>query len=68
MSKSKTLVRNFIFERNPDSGVIRWRFEDESPYKFGWPNYGRLLNERLSNDSNNGTRSIVVNKLRKRAS
>ena len=25
-----------IFERNPDTGVIRWRYTDESPDKFGW--------------------------------
>ena len=24
-----------IFERNPDTGVIRWRYVDESPDKFG---------------------------------
>ena len=35
-----------IFERNPDTGVIRWRYVDESPDKFGWPNYGRILNEK----------------------
>ena len=34
-----------IFERNPDTGVIRWRYVDESPDKFGWPNYGRILKE-----------------------
>ncbi len=35
-----------IYERNPDTGVIRWRYTDESPDKFGWPNYGRILNEK----------------------
>ena len=35
-----------IFERNPDTGVIRWRYTDESPDKFGWPNYGRILKEK----------------------
>ena len=35
-----------IFERNPMTGVIRWRYTDESPDKFGWPNYGRILNEK----------------------
>ena len=37
-----------IFERNPDMGVIRWRYVDESHDKFGWPNYGRILNEKKS--------------------
>ena len=35
-----------IYERNPMTGVIRWRYTDESPDKFGWPNYGRILNEK----------------------
>ena len=42
MAKSKEK----IYERNPDTGVIRWRYVDESPDKFGWPNYGRILNEQ----------------------
>ena len=32
-----------IYERNPDTGVIRWRYVGESHEKFGWPNYGRIL-------------------------
>ena len=28
-------TREKIFERNPDTGVIRWRYTDESPDKFG---------------------------------
>ena len=35
-----------IYERNPNTGVIRWRYVNESPDKFGWPNYGRILNEK----------------------
>ena len=35
-----------IFERNPNTGVIRWRYVGESHEKFGWPNYGRILNEK----------------------
>ena len=35
-----------IFERNPETGVIRWRYTDESPDKFGWPHYGRILKEK----------------------
>ena len=35
-----------IFERNPNTGVIRWRYVGESPDKFGWPNYGRILKEK----------------------
>ena len=34
-----------IFERNPDTGVIRWLYVGESHEKFGWPNYGRILKE-----------------------
>ena len=42
-----------IFERNPDTGVIRWRYTDESPDKFGWPHYGRILKEKKNARSNN---------------
>ena len=51
MAKEK---RGKIYERNPDTGVIRWRYTDESPDKFGWPNYGRILTKdeekEISND------------------
>jgi hypothetical protein len=32
-----------IYERNPNTGVIRWRYVGESLDKYGWPNYGRIL-------------------------
>ena len=35
-----------IYERNPDTGVIRWRYVGESHEKFGCPNYWRILNEK----------------------
>ena len=41
--KKQKKDRPKIFERNPDTDVIRWRYIDESPDKFGWPNYGRIL-------------------------
>ena len=44
MAKSKQ-VREKIYERNPNTGVIRWRYVGESPDKFGWPNYGRILKD-----------------------
>ena len=44
MNKKKN--RQKIFERNPNTGVIRWRYTDESPDKFGWTNYGRILNDK----------------------
>ena len=34
-----------IYERNPTTGVIRWRYLNESPDDFGWPHYGRILTE-----------------------
>jgi hypothetical protein len=46
MMAKKKQERGKIYERNPDTGVIRWRYTDESPDKFGWPNYGRILNEK----------------------
>jgi hypothetical protein len=39
-------MRAKIFERNPVTGVIRWRYEDESHDDFGWPNYGRILKKK----------------------
>ena len=39
-------IKEKIFERNPDTGVIRWRYVGESHEKFGWPNYGRILKEK----------------------
>ena len=47
MKSKKRKTKEKIFERNPDTGVIRWRYVDESPDKFGWPNYGRILKEGL---------------------
>ena len=35
-----------IYERNPDTGQIRWRYVDESHDKFGWPNYARILKQK----------------------
>jgi|TARA_Y100000816_G_C25957915_1_gene499802 hypothetical protein len=39
-------MRAKIYERNPDTGQIRWRYVDESHDKFGWPNYGRILKQK----------------------
>ena len=39
-------MRNKIFEYNPNTGVMRWRYEDESHDDFGWPNYGRILKKK----------------------
>ena len=51
--KSKKKNRPKIYERNPDTGVIRWRYVGESHEKFGWPNYGRILKERKNARTNN---------------
>jgi hypothetical protein len=40
-----------IYERNPDTGVIRWRYVGESPDDYGWPHYGNILTEEELNDS-----------------
>lgn len=45
-NKKQKKDRPKIFERNPDTNVIRWRYIDESPDKFGWPNYGRILKQK----------------------
>ena len=41
--EQKKKNRPKIYERNPDTGVIRWRYVGESHEEFGWPNYGRIL-------------------------
>ena len=47
IKKHKVKVnREKIFEYNPDSKVIRWRYVDEDPNSFGWPNYGRIIKTR----------------------
>jgi hypothetical protein len=51
MAKSKTKEK--IYEYNPDSKVIRWRYVNEDPQKFGWPNYGRLIKEKKNARTNN---------------
>ena len=60
MGKTTKKEREKIFERNPNTGVIRWRYVGESHEKFGWPNYGRILKEkknaRTNNRSNKKTR------------
>jgi len=54
MAKRAKQVRQKIYERNPSTGVIRWRYVGESPDKFGWPNYGRILQERKRKKNTNG--------------
>ena len=46
-------IKEKIFERNPDTGVIRWRYVGESPDKFGWPHYGRIMKEKKNAKRNN---------------
>jgi hypothetical protein len=40
---NKNKDRPKIYERNPDTGVIRWRYVGESPDDYGWPHYGNIL-------------------------
>ena len=44
-------MRRKIFEYNPSTDVMRWRYEDESHDDFGWPNYGRVM-KKVKNDAN----------------
>ena len=41
--KISKIKKEKIYEYNPDSKVIRWRYVGEDSEKFGWPNYGRIL-------------------------
>ena len=49
MNKNKETIN----ERNPNTGVIRCRYVGESPDKFGWPNYGRILREEKKKKNTN---------------
>jgi len=42
-----------VYERNSNTGAIRWRYVNELPCKFGWPNYGRLKNNYMDKKDNN---------------
>ena len=53
MAKLKKKTKEKIYEYNPDSKVIRWRYVNEDPQKFGWPNYGRLIKEKKNARTNN---------------
>jgi hypothetical protein len=55
MAKAK-ITKEKIYERNPSTGVIRWRYTNESSAKFGWPNYGRVLKQRKKSKVSNGIR------------
>tara|TARA_R100001509_G_scaffold132552_1_gene86034 strand:+ start:1576 stop:1758 length:183 start_codon:yes stop_codon:yes gene_type:complete len=44
-------MRRKIFEYNPNTDVMRWRYEDESHDDFGWPNYGRII-KKVKKDAN----------------
>jgi len=39
-------MKQKIYERNPQTGVIRWRYFGEDSEKYGWPNYGNILKEK----------------------
>lgn len=34
-----------IYERNPDTNVIRWRYVGESMRNYSWPHYGNILKD-----------------------
>ena len=38
-----------IYERNPDTGVIRWRYTNETIDDYGWPHYGNILSKEVNN-------------------
>ena len=52
-------MKRKIFEYNPSTGVIRWRYEDESHDDFGWPNYGRILRNVHDYELNAGKDSWI---------
>tara|TARA_B110001454_G_scaffold169317_1_gene159602 strand:+ start:1573 stop:1740 length:168 start_codon:yes stop_codon:yes gene_type:complete len=55
MSKPKK-EKAKIYERNPNTGVIRWRYINESPAKIEWPNYGRILKQTKTKKVSSGVK------------
>jgi hypothetical protein len=55
LNKLKKIKKEFtkVYERNSNTGTIRWRYVNELPCKFGWPNYGRLKNNCMDKKDNN---------------
>ncbi len=47
-----------IYERNSNTGEIRWKYIDEFYSKFSWPNYGRLLKTKKNTLKKKGNNSI----------
>tara|TARA_B110001454_G_scaffold188394_1_gene186375 strand:- start:468 stop:833 length:366 start_codon:yes stop_codon:yes gene_type:complete len=43
--EDKNTDRPRIYERNPDTGVTRWRYVDESAKDYNWPDYGNIIKE-----------------------
>jgi hypothetical protein len=43
--EDKNTDRPRIYERNPDTGVTRWRYMDESLKDYNWPDYGNITKE-----------------------
>ena len=41
-----------IYERNPDTGEIRWRYMGESLDNYGWPDYGNVITKEELEESN----------------
>jgi hypothetical protein len=44
--EDKNTDRPRIYERNPDTGVTRWRYMDESLKDYNWPDYGNITKEK----------------------
>jgi hypothetical protein len=44
--EDKNTDRPRIYERNPDTGVTRWRYMDESLKDYNWPHYGNIIKEK----------------------
>jgi hypothetical protein len=35
-----------IYERNPDTGIVRWRYVSETAHDYCWPHYGNILEKK----------------------
>ena len=38
-----------IYERNPMTGTIRWRYFGEDIESYGWPSYGNVMTKDEEN-------------------
>jgi|TARA_R110002096_G_C14086396_1_gene677151 hypothetical protein len=52
-----------IYERNPDTGVTRWRYMGEGLEDYNWPDYGNIIKENNMEVTTNNYKENSMNLL-----